>query len=144
MPGLFCYAVAIVLAAVTAQAEGAVDATADYDPGNIFARIVRGEAPADIVFENEYAIAFHDIAPRREIHVLVIPKGPYTNILHFNAEASDGEKLALLDAISETARIMGVADSGFRLVSNTGEGGHQTVPHLHFHLLGGKPPDEVD
>lgn len=117
--------------------EEAVDATADYDPGNIFARILRGEAPAEIVFENEHALAFHDIAPQREVHVLIIPKGSYTNILRFNEGASDPEKLGLLDVISETARIMDVDESGFQLVSNTGKDGNQTVPHLHFHLKGG-------
>jgi histidine triad (HIT) family protein len=135
--------VATTAVAVTAanRAEETVDATADYDPGNIFARILRGEAPAEIVFENEHALAFHDIAPQRAVHVLIIPKGPYTNILSFNESASDPEKLGLLDAISATARIMGVDESGFQLVSNTGRGGNQTVPHLHFHLKGGESLD---
>lgn len=119
--------------------EELVNATADYDPDNVFARIIRGDLPADIVYENEYALAFHDISPKVKVHILVVPKGPYTNILTFNTNASDAEKLGFLDAISQTATIMGLAESGFRLISNTGEHGHQTVPHLHFHVLGGEP-----
>jgi diadenosine tetraphosphate (Ap4A) HIT family hydrolase len=121
------------------QAEEFVDATAQYDPDNIFARILRGDAPADVVFENDYALAFHDIRPRAKVHVLVIPKGPYTNVMQFNARASDEEKLGLLDAISQTAQIMKVDETGFRLISYTGGHGKQTVPHLHVHILGGEP-----
>ncbi|MCG6911333.1 MAG: histidine triad nucleotide-binding protein [Deltaproteobacteria bacterium] len=128
----------MLLLSCLAHAEERVDAAADYDTNNVFARILRGELPADIVFESEYALAFHDISPKARVHVLVIPKGPYTNILQFNQNASSEEKLGLLDAISQTARIMGVDESGFRLVSNTGRDGGQTVPHLHFHLIGGE------
>lgn len=134
----FCLTM-ILLSAFPAQAHDFVDAKAEYDPQNIFAKILRGEAPAEIVFENEYAVAFHDIAPRNKVHVLIIPRGPYTNFMRFNADASDEEKLGLLDAISQTALIMGVNETGFRLLSNTGEDGKQTVPHLHVHLRGGEP-----
>ena len=128
----------MLLLSCLAHAEERVDTAADYDTNNVFARILLGELPADIVFESEYALAFHDISPKARVHVLVIPKGPYTNILQFNQNASSEEKLGLLDAISQTARIMGVDESGFRLVSNTGRDGGQTVPHLHFHLIGGE------
>ena len=124
---------------VSAWAEERVDATAEYDPDNAFARILRGELSAEVVYESQHSLAFHDIAPRAKVHVLVIPKGAYTNILTFNAEASPEEKLDLLNAIGQTARIMGVEESGFRLVSNAGQHGGQTVPHLHVHLLGGEP-----
>jgi diadenosine tetraphosphate (Ap4A) HIT family hydrolase len=129
----------LVALSFSIQAEELVDATAQYDPDNIFARILRGDAPADVVFENDYALAFHDIRPRAKVHVLVIPKGPYTNVMQFNARASDEEKLGLLDAISQTAQIMKVDETGFRLISNTGGHGKQTVPHLHVHILGGEP-----
>jgi len=128
----------MLLFSFAAHGEELVDASADYDTNNVFARILRGELPADIVFENEYALAFHDIKPKARVHVLIIPKGPYTNILQFNQDASADEKLGLLDAISQTARIMGVDESGFRLVINTGHDGGQTVPHLHVHLIGGE------
>lgn len=76
--------------------------------------------------------------PKAKVHVLIIPKGQYTNVLQFNKNASDEEKLGLLDAIDKTAKIMGVDESGFKLVSNTGHDGGQTVPHFHVHLLGGE------
>ncbi len=135
---LFCL-LALLALSFSVNGEERVDARADYDTNNVFARILRGESPAEIAFESEYALAFHDIHPRAKVHVLIIPKGPYTNIIRFNADASDAEKLGFLDAISQTARIMGVDESGFRLVSNTGQDGGQTVPHLHVHLLGGEP-----
>lgn len=134
---LFCL-FALLMCCLAAYGEELVDATADYDTNNVFARILRGELPAKIVYESEYALAFHDIRPRAKVHVLVIPKGQFTNIMQFNANASDAEKLGFLDAISQTARIMGVDESGFRLVSNTGQDGGQTVPHLHVHVLGGE------
>lgn len=133
------FSLAILLLSFSAQGKGLVDATADYDPNNVFARILRGELPADVVYESEYVLAFHDISPRAKVHVLIIPKGAFTNILQFNEHASDAEKLGLLDAISQTARIMEVDESGFRLISNIGQNGGQTVPHLHFHLMGGEP-----
>src|SRR5665811_2125023 len=111
---------AVLLFSFAAYGEELVDATADYDPSNVFARILRDELPADIVFESEYALAFHDIHPKAKVHVLIIPKGAYTNVLQFNANASDDEKLGFLDAINQTAKIMGVDESGFRLISNTG------------------------
>ena len=137
---LVCLAI-ILMPAFSARAGQLVDATADYDPNNIFARILRGEAPAEIVFENDHALAFHDISPRNTVHVLVIPKGPYSNFMRFNADATDVENLGLLDAISQTAIIMGVNEAGLRLVCYTGQHGKQTVPHLHFHLRGGEPVD---
>ena len=126
-----------------AFSEELVDAKAAYDSNNVFARILRGELPADVVYENDHALAFHDIWPQARVHVLVIPKGPYANINSFNSEASSQEILGLLDAISQATRIMGVDASGFRILSNTGWNGGQTVAHLHFHLLGGEPMGDV-
>ncbi len=110
-----------------------------YDDSNIFARILRGEIPCDKVYENDHALAFNDINPRRPVHVLVIPKGAYRNLNDFAAQASPEEQAGFLAAIAEVARLTGVADSGYRLISNTGEHGHQEVDHLHVHLLGGAP-----
>ena len=86
-------------------------------------------------------MAFHDISPQAAVHVLIIPKGSFTNILQFNASASDAEKLGFLDALSKTARVMGVDASGFKLVSNTGHEGGQTVAHFHVHLMAGELED---
>ena len=109
-----------------------------YDQNNIFARILRGEIPCKKVHENEHALAFHDINPQMPVHVLVIPKGPYTNLAEFNAEASVEEMSAFMQAVAETAKMVGVEDSGYRLLANNGEDAHQEVPHFHMHIFGGQ------
>ena len=110
-----------------------------YNHNNIFARIIRGELPCKKVHENEHALAFHDINPQMPVHVLVIPKGPYTNIEEFNAGATLEEMGGLMRCIAETAKIMKLAESGYRLISNNGSDAHQEVDHLHFHIFGGRP-----
>ena len=122
-----------------AHHEKTVDATAPYDRNNVFAKILRGEAPANIVYEDEYALAFHTIDPKVNVHILVIPKGPYTNFMRFAEQASAQEQIGLINAIRKVSELMGVSDNGFRLNTNTGHHGGQTVPHLHFHVLGGEP-----
>ena len=110
-----------------------------YDHDNIFAKILRGEIPCDKVYENDHALAFNDIDPQRPVHVLVVPKAAYQGMNDFAANASAEEALGLMQALGEVARLTGAAKSGYRLISNTGEHGHQEVDHLHFHLLGGAP-----
>ncbi len=110
-----------------------------YDDDNVFAKIVRGEIPNDTVAETEHTLAFNDIRPQAPVHVLVIPKGRYVSHDHFAAEASDAE---VLDFIRLTARVVaekGVAEGGFRTISNAGRAGVQEVPHYHLHILGGRP-----
>jgi diadenosine tetraphosphate (Ap4A) HIT family hydrolase len=108
-----------------------------YDPGNIFARILRGEIPNRTVFESAHALAFHDIRPQAPVHVLVIPKGPYVSLDHFAAEASAEEQAGFMAAVAEVCRIVGV-QGGFRAIANAGEDGRQEVPHFHLHILGGR------
>ena len=110
-----------------------------YDPNNIFARILRGEIPCKKVYEDEHVLAFHDINPQTPVHVLVIPKGAYVSFDDFAAKASDAEIAAWVRATGRIARDLGVAGSGYRVLSNVGRDGHQEVPHLHLHLFGGKP-----
>ncbi|MBP1805012.1 histidine triad nucleotide-binding protein [Rubellimicrobium aerolatum] len=110
----------------------------DYDPGNVFARILRGEIPAKTVFENEHALAFHDVRPQAPVHVLVIPKGPYASLDHFAAEATAVEQAGFLAAVAEVCRMEGL-EPGFRAIANTREAGGQEVPHFHIHILGGRP-----
>lgn len=110
-----------------------------YDPNNVFAKILRGEIPCKKVYENEHVLAFHDIAPRAPVHVLVIPKGAYVSMDDFTANASAAEQAALMKAIGDIARQLGVAATGYRVLSNCGEHGHQEVPHLHMHIFGGRP-----
>lgn len=110
-----------------------------YDPNNIFARILRGELPCKKLYEDTHVLAFHDIRPQAPVHVLVIPKGAYESTDDFEAKASEAEQAALMRAIGHVARLAGVADNGYRVIANTGRNGHQEVPHLHFHILGGRP-----
>ncbi len=110
-----------------------------YDPNNIFARILRGEIPCKKVYEDEWALAFHDIGPRAPVHILVIPKGPYVSMVDFGAKASTEEIAGLFRAVARVAEEQGVAETGYRILANVGEHGHQEVPHLHIHLFGGAP-----
>jgi len=107
-----------------------------YNPENIFAKILRGEIPCDKVYEDEHTLAFNDISPRAPVHVLVIPKGPYVNMVDFHANASDAEIAGLMRAVGKVAELMGVSETGYRILSNTGEDAHQEVPHLHIHVVG--------
>ncbi len=109
-----------------------------YDPDNIFAKILRGEIPCDKVLENDHVLAFRDINPLAPVHVLVIPKGPYESMDDFTAKASDTEIAALFRAVGDLARELGVAENGYRSLSNCGADGLQEVPHLHVHLFGGR------
>jgi histidine triad (HIT) family protein len=109
-----------------------------YDSNNIFARILRGEIPCKKAFENDFALAFHDINPQAPVHVLVIPKGAYVSVNDFSTKASDAEIAGLIRAIGTVAEQVGVSVDGWRLLSNIGMNGHQEVPHLHFHIFGGK------
>ena len=116
----------------------AVAATGDYDPGNIFARILRGEIPSTRIFEDEWAVAFHDIVPQAPVHVLVIPRGAYRSWADFSAAASDAEIAGFVRAVGTVARQLGLEAPGYRLLANAGTDAHQEVPHLHVHLFGGK------
>ncbi len=109
-----------------------------YDDNNVFAKILRGDIPAKKVYEDEYALAFHDIAGKAPVHVLVIPKGKYLSIADFGAKASDAEIAGFYRAVSKVANDLGIVESGFRAIANTGLNGGQEVPHYHVHLLGGK------
>ena len=116
-----------------------IDATLPYDDDNIFARILRGEIPAKAVYEDEHALAFHDIAPAAPVHILVIPKGPYVSWEDFSARASDAEIAGFVRAVGHVAREHGLVRAGYRLLANVGGHGGQEVPHLHVHLFGGRP-----
>jgi diadenosine tetraphosphate (Ap4A) HIT family hydrolase len=116
-----------------------IDATLPYDDSNIFARILRGEIPAKRVYEDDYALAFHDIAPQAPTHVLVIPKGAYVSWDDFSARATDAEIAGFVRAVGHVAREHGLVAPGYRLLANVGAHGGQEVPHLHVHLFGGQP-----
>ena len=112
-----------------------------YDKNNIFAKILRKEIPCKKIFENDYVLSFHDINPQKKIHALVIPKGEYINLDDFNNRASEQEIIALIKAITEVSKILGISTNtgkGYRALTNLDEHGGQEVPHLHFHLFGGE------
>jgi diadenosine tetraphosphate (Ap4A) HIT family hydrolase len=117
----------------------AVSGKPPYDEQNIFARILRGEIPCRKVYEDEWALAFHDINPQAPLHVLVIPKGKYVAYSDFAAGASDAEIAGYSRAIRAVVVALGLEDDGYRLLTNMGPNSHQEVPHLHVHVFGGKP-----
>lgn len=109
-----------------------------YDPNNVFARILRGEIPAKKVYEDEWALAFHDIHPQAPVHVLVIPKGAYVSMVDFTANASEAEIAGFFRAVGRVASELGLDASGYRFLANCGPDAHQEVPHLHVHIFGGR------
>jgi histidine triad (HIT) family protein len=106
----------------------------------LFCRIVKGEIPARVVADDDLVLAFHDIAPRSPTHVLVIPK------VHIGSAAdlteADGPLLGRMFAtLAEVARESGIDEQGYRIVTNVGRWGGQSVEHLHLHLMGGRAFD---
>lgn len=103
----------------------------------IFARIIAGEIPADRVYEDEDVVAFRDIMPQAPVHVLVVPRRPLVSV----ADAGEEDALLLgrlMLAAARVARQLGLEEAGYRLVTNVGADGGQSVPHLHVHVLGGR------
>ena len=109
-----------------------------YDQNNIFARILRSEIPCKKVYEDDSALAFHDINPQAPIHVLVIPKGPYVSMADFTANAPDALVLGFFRAVGKVAAELELVEPGYRILANHGPDSHQEVPHLHIHIFGGK------
>lgn len=116
-----------------------IDATLPYDDNNIFAKILRDEIPSKRVYEDEFALAFHDINPQAPHHILVIPKGRYVSWDDFSAHAPDAEIAGFVRAVGHVARAAGFVEPGYRLLANIGMDAHQEVPHLHVHLFAGRP-----
>jgi histidine triad (HIT) family protein len=114
-----------------------IDATQPYDESNIFARILRGEIPCKKAYEDEHALAFHDINPQAPVHLLVIPKGSYVSWDDFSERASVEEIAGFVRAVGRIAREAGLVEAGYRLLANVGPNSGQEVPHLHVHLFGG-------
>jgi len=111
----------------------------DYDPDNIFVRILDGRLPSQPVDQDEQTFSFADINPQAPQHHLVIPRGAYTDLTDFADRASDSELAAWVRALARVAKTSGVAKEGYRVIVNIGGHGGQEVPHLHGHVLGGAP-----
>ena len=113
-----------------------------YDKENIFAKILRKEIPNDTIIETDLTLAFKDINPVAPVHVLVIPKGPYVNYDHFVSNARNEEILDFNNTVKEVIKKFDLDPerngNGYRIIANTGLNGVQEVPHLHFHILGGR------
>ncbi len=110
-----------------------------YDENNVFAKILRGEIPCNVIDENDEALAFADVNPQAPNHVLIIPKGAYVSFADFSERATSTEIVKLVKLIGKVARELGLQESGYRLLANHGEDAHQEVPHFHVHLCGGRP-----
>lgn len=128
-----------------------IDATQPYDDQNLFAKILRDEIPSKRVYEDDYAVAFHDINPLAPYHMLVIPRGSYVSWDDFTARASDTEIAGFVRAVGLVAREAALVEPGYRLLANTGPHSHQTIGHLHVHIFAGRPlgpmlvdPETVD
>lgn len=117
----------------------AVSGLPPYDQQNVFARILRGEIPNKTVYEDDYALAFHDINPQAPVHVLVIPKAPFCSFADFSEHATPEQIAGFVRAIGHVARMLGLEAPGYRLLANMGAHSGQEVPHLHVHLFGGGP-----
>lgn len=103
----------------------------------VFCKIIKGEIPSKKVYEDDDILAFYDINPIAKVHVLVIPKKHITSLLELKEEDKD-LLFHIFNKINEIAEIVGVAKTGFRVISNVGEDSGQAVKHLHFHILGGE------
>lgn len=104
----------------------------------IFCKIAAGQAPAEVLYQDDDVIAFADISPMAPVHALIVPKKHLASVEEISAD--DGEVVChLIMTAQRLARELGISNSGYRLVINTGPDATQAVPHLHMHLLGGRP-----
>lgn len=101
----------------------------------LFCKICAKEIPASVVYEDDYVVAFDDIEPEAPVHVLVVPK---THVASIDDDASNAQLIHLFDAVRAVAKKKGIAEKGYRVITNVGEDGGQSVHHLHLHVLGGK------
>jgi len=109
-----------------------------YDPQNLFAKMLRGEIPYQLVHEDDYILSFHDIQPKAPVHILAIPKGAYVDAFDFHHRASADEIMGFYKGINDIIRLLKLENNGFRLISNAGIDGCQEIMHYHIHILGGK------
>lgn len=110
----------------------------EYNSNNVFAKIIRGELPINKIYEDEYALAFYDIAPKAKVHALVIAKAMVVDFADFIEHSTADEITGYMRAITHTAELLGLTENGYRLVFNSGLDSGQEVPHLHAHILGGE------
>jgi len=106
----------------------------------IFCKIIAGEIPSKMVYQDDDVVAFQDLHPVAPVHVLIVPRRHSGDILELaGSDAGQDDMVAVLKAAAQVAEISGVAAGGFRLINNCGQDGGQTIRHTHFHLIGGRP-----
>tara|TARA_B100000963_G_C22354486_1_gene548813 strand:+ start:36 stop:401 length:366 start_codon:yes stop_codon:yes gene_type:complete len=109
----------------------------NYDENNIFAKILKKKVPSKKIYEDDKVYAFEDINPQAPIHVLIIPKAKFCSFNDFCLKANNETICSVIKSIEKIANTLKL-NNGYRIISNIGKEGGQEVPHLHFHLLGGK------
>jgi len=118
---------------------GGADGTSSAPDDCIFCKIIAGDFGTDLVYEDEWVVAFDDISPQAPVHTLIVPREHVENL----EDDPDPELLArVFGAVSKVARLKGIDESGYRIIQNNGAGGGQTVFHLHVHLMGGSSLSE--
>lgn len=103
----------------------------------IFCKIIQGEIPASLVYEDDLVVAFPDIHPKARVHLLIVPREHIASVADLGPQHAD-QLMRLMEAANRLASEKGIAESGYRLVTNAGPDSGQEVQHLHFHLLGGE------
>jgi histidine triad (HIT) family protein len=109
-----------------------------YIKDNVFAKIISRNIPATVIYEDDNVLAFNDINPVAPVHVLVVPKKGYVDYTDFMLHASGDEIKGYFVALAHIASLVGLEQDGYRLITNKGEKCGQTVPHFHFHIVGGR------
>jgi histidine triad (HIT) family protein len=107
----------------------------------LFCKIIAGEIPSNKVYEDDYVLAFEDVAPMMPVHTLIVPKNHYNNIAD---NITDEDMAKLMGAVGKVAKIKGVDETGFRVIINTGDDSCQSVHHVHVHVLGGAQMNDGD
>ena len=116
-----------------------MDTKKDFVADCLFCRIAAGEIPSKIVYQDENVLAFHDIQPQAKYHVLIIPRRHIASSMNDFGPEDDQTLLKIMATARNLARELGIDQSGYRVVVNTGPDAGQSVFHIHFHLLGGAP-----
>ena len=114
-----------------------------YDDENIFAKILRKEAKAEVVHETKNVLCFNDMYPQAPVHILIIPKGRFKDINDFSKNATIEQKIDIFSSFETLIDKFKLCEDGCRIITNFGSNGRQEVPHLHFHLVGGKDVGKI-
>lgn len=109
-----------------------------YDKDNVFYKILQKQIPANIVYEDDVCLAFHDINPVAKVHVLVITKGCFTDLKDFVESETPTNVQKFFQSVTEIAKKLKISESGYRILANTGRDAGQEVNHFHIHIIGGE------